>query len=79
MAVSNTFPPGAFPEYSLECTQLSNGSWHCSPVEQQCDRFVELGVVCINYEEYYERSRNSTLSTHFPTSSEGKLDFMRAC
>ncbi len=51
----------------------------CSPVEQQCDRFVELGVVCINYEEYYERSRNRTLSTHFPTSSEGKLDFMRAC
>ncbi len=45
--VANSFPPGAFPEYRLNCTQLSNGAWHCSPVEQQCDSFVELGVVCI--------------------------------
>ena len=52
VAVTNSFPPGAFPEYRLNCTQLSNGTWHCSPVEQQCDSFVELGVVCkINEEE----------------------------
>ncbi len=50
LALPNIFPPGAFPEYRLNCTQLSNGTWHCSPVEQQCDSFVELGVVCKNYE-----------------------------
>ncbi len=71
--MSNSFPPGAFPEYRLDCTQLSNGAWHCSLVEQQCVGFMELGVVCIKYEEYYQRSRNRTLSTHFPTSLEGKL------
>ncbi len=66
--VANTFPPGAFPQYRLNCTQLSsNGTWHCSPVEQQCDSFVELGVVCINYKEYYERSRNNPLSTQLPS------------
>ena len=64
--VSNSFPPGSFPKYRLNCTQLSNGTWHCSPVEQQCDSFVELGVVCINYEEFYQRSRNRTLSTQLP-------------
>ncbi len=64
--VANSFPPGAFPEYRLNCTQLSNGAWHCSPVEQQCDSFMELGVVCINYEEFYQRSRNRTPSTHLP-------------
>ncbi len=62
---NNSFPPGAFPEHRLNCTQ-TNEIWHCSPVEQQCDSFVELGVVCINYEEFYERSRNSTLSTQLP-------------
>ncbi len=77
--VTNSFPPGAFPEYRLYCTQLSNGTWHCSPVEQQCVGFVELEVVCINYEEYYERSSDSTLYTQFPTSSEGKLDFICTC
>ncbi len=46
-AVSKLFPPGAFPEHRLNCIQLSNGAWHCSPVKQQCDGFVELGVVCI--------------------------------
>ncbi len=51
--VANSFPPGAFPEYGLNCTQLiSNGTWHCSPVEQQCDSFVVVGVVCISYEEF---------------------------
>ena len=45
--VANSFPPGAFSEYRLNCTQLSNGTWHCSPV----DSFVELGVVCKNYED----------------------------
>ena len=29
VAVTNSFPPGAFPEYRLNCTQLSNGAWHC--------------------------------------------------
>ena len=58
--VANSFPPGAFPEYRLNCTQLSNGIWHCSPVKEQCDSFVELGVVC------YERSKNST-STQLPS------------
>ncbi len=67
--VANSFPRGAFPEHRLNCTQLSNGTWHCSPVEQQCDSFVELGVVCISYEEFYERSRDSTLSTQLPPVS----------
>ncbi len=66
--VANSFPPGAFPEYRLNCTQLNNGTWHCSPVEQQCDSFLELGVVCISYEEFYERSRERTLSTQLPLS-----------
>ncbi|XP_064397189.1 deleted in malignant brain tumors 1 protein-like isoform X2 [Halichondria panicea] len=58
-----TFPPGAFPEYRLDCTQLSNRTWHCSPVEEQCDSFVELGVVCKNYEDLYnDCSRNCTTS-----------------
>ncbi len=51
MALTNSFPPGAFPEYRLNCTQLSNGTWHCSLFEQQCDSFVELGVVCKNYKD----------------------------
>ncbi len=64
VALTNSFPPGAFPEYRLNCTQLSNGAWHCSPVEQQCDSFVELGVVCKNYEDIYnECSMNCTMST----------------
>ncbi len=54
MAVTNSFPPGAFPEHRLNCTQLINGTWHCSPVEQQCVSFVELGVVCKNYEDIYK-------------------------
>ncbi len=61
--VTNSFPPGAFPEYRLNCTQLSNGIWHCSAVKEQCVSFVELGVVCISYDQ---RSRNSTLSTQLP-------------
>ncbi len=77
--VANSFLPGAFPEYRLDCTQLSNGAWHCSPVEQQCDSFMELGVVCKNYVDIYnECSMNCTLSTNmqvtteFPTSLKGK-------
>ncbi len=66
VAALNSFPPGAFPEYRLDCRQLSNGAWHCSPVEQQRDSFVELGVVCISYEEFYEHLRNRTLSTLLP-------------
>ncbi len=158
VAVTNSFPPGAFPEYRLNCTQLSNGTWHCgytdregrmhggvcgwqagdggqfalaiknwqepfvhkwdtsskvtqettrlinacecikllhraqnklyatkqwtwhcSPAEQQCDSFVELGVVCINYEDLYnEYSTNCTLlkfpvtTTQSSTTSQGK-------
>ena len=64
MAVTNSFPPGAFPEHSLECMQQSDGELQCSLVKQRCDSFVELGVVCKNYEDLYnECSRNSTLST----------------
>ena len=62
VAVTNTFPHGAFPEYRLNCTQLSN-TWHCSLVEQQCDSFVELGVVCRSNEDIYnECSICNTLS-----------------
>ena len=63
MALPDVFPPGTFPEHRLNCTQLSNGAWHCSPVEQQCDSFVELGVVCKSYENLYDEcSTNCTLS-----------------
>ncbi len=66
----NSFPPGAFPEYRLNCAQLSNGTWHCSPVEQQCDSFVELGVICKNYEDLYnECSGTSTLSTNMQVTT----------
>ncbi|XP_064397205.1 scavenger receptor cysteine-rich type 1 protein M130-like [Halichondria panicea] len=71
VAVTNSFPPGAFPEYRLDCTQLSNGTWHCSPVEEQCDSFVELGVVCKNYEDRCsECSRTSTLSTNMQITTQ---------
>ncbi len=64
MAVTNTFPRGAFPEHSLECMQQSDGELRCSLVKQQCDSFVELEVVCKNYEDLRsECSRTSTLST----------------
>ncbi len=63
VAVTNSFPPGAFPEYSLECIQRLNGALRCSLVEG-CDSFVELEVVCKNYEDLRsECSRTSTLST----------------
>ncbi len=69
--VANSFPPGAFPEYRLDCTQLSNGAWHCSPVEQQCDSFVELGVVCKNYEDLYnERLKDCALSTNMQVTTQ---------
>ncbi len=61
----SSFPRGAFPEHRLNCTQLSNGTWHCSPVEQQCDSFVELGVVCISYEDI----TNMQVTTQLPTTS----------
>ena len=74
--VANPFPPGVFPEYRLDCTQLSNGTWHCNPVKQQCDSFVELGVVCKNYEDLYNDcalSTNMQVNTQMPiaTSLEG--------
>ncbi len=77
LALPSIFPPGAFPEYRLNCTQLINGAWHCSPViEQQCDSFVELGVVCKNYEDLYNDcalSTNMQVTTQMPiaTSLEG--------
>ena len=76
VALPNSFPPGAFPEYRLDCTQLSNGTWHCSPVEQQCDSFVELGVI---YEDLYNDCSMSTIptniqvTTELSTSLEGKI------
>ncbi len=63
MAVNNSFPPGAFPEYSLECTQQSDGDLRCSLVER-CDSFVELEVICKNFEDLCnDCSRTNTLST----------------
>ena len=77
VAQPNSFLHGAFPEYRLDCTQLGNGAWHCSPVEQQCDSFVELGVVCKNYEDLYnDCSMNCTLpvaTTQSSTTQQGKL------
>ncbi len=64
VAAFNSFPRGAFPEHRLNCTQLSNGTWHCSPVEQQCDSFVELGVVCKNYKDI----TNMQVTTQLPTT-----------
>ena len=61
MALTNSFSPGAFPEYRLDCTQLSNGTWHCSPVEERCGSFVELGVVC--------NITNIRETTQLPTTS----------
>ncbi len=74
VAAPSTFPPGSLPEHRLDCTQLSNGIWHCSPVEQQCVSFVELGVVCENL--YNDCSTNCTLSvatTLSPTIQQGRL------
>ena len=73
----NTFPSGAFPEHRINCTQLSNGTWHCSPVEQQCDSFVELGVVCKNYEDLYNEYLKNCIkfpvtTTQSSTTSQGK-------
>ncbi len=80
VALPNSFTPGAFPEYRLNCTQLSNGTWHCSPVEQQCDSFVELGVVCKNYEDIYKEcsrdyapSKLPVTTSQSPTTQQGKL------
>ena len=64
MAVTNSFPHGAFPEYSLECIQRIGGDLRCTLVKEQCDSFVELGVVCKNYEDL----RNECPST-LPTLS----------
>ncbi len=69
MVALNTFLPGVFPEHKLSCAQPSNGAWHCSPVEQQCDSFVELGVVCINYETLPV----PVATTQSPTTQQGKL------
>ncbi len=70
MAVTNSFPPGEFPEYSLECEQFVGGL-HCYLVKQQCDSFVELEVVCKNFEDIRnECSRTSTLSTNMQVTTE---------
>ena len=74
----DVFPHGAFPDYRLDCTQLSNGAWHCSAVKEQCDSFLELGVVCKNHEDIYnEYSKNCTLSVtntiQSPTTQQSKL------
>ncbi len=36
VAVTNSFPGGAFPEQSLNCEQPANGPMRCSLVETQC-------------------------------------------
>ena len=69
VALPNSFTPGAFPEYRLDCTQLSNGTWHCSPVEQQCDSFLELGVVCKNYEDIYNEYLKNCTPSKFPVTT----------
>ncbi len=80
VAVTNSFPPGAFPEHSLECEQSPDGDLRCSLVQQQCDSFVELKVVCKNYEdlrnEYLRNCIMPTPSTNMqvtelPTTSKG--------
>ena len=68
VAVNNSFPPGAFPEYSLECEQQSDGDLRCALVEG-CDSFVELEVVCKNYEDL--RNECSRTSTQLSTLSTG--------
>ncbi len=69
MAVTNSFPPGAYPEHSLECMQPLNGELRCSLVKQRCDSFVELEVICKNYEDLYnECSRTSTQLSTVSTS-----------
>ncbi len=65
MGVTNSFPPGAFLEYRLNCAQLSNGAWHYSLVKEQCDSFAELGVVCKNYKD----QPDIQVTTQLPTTS----------
>ncbi len=50
MAAVDTFPRGAFPEYTLNC-ELTGGNWMCEAVEAQCSSAVEFGVVCKSYED----------------------------
>ncbi len=64
MAALNSFPPGAFPEYRLNCRHQTNGAWHCSPVEEKWVGFVEFGVVCNN-----EDITNMRETTQLPTTS----------
>ena len=70
---NNSLPPRVFPEHRLDCTQLSNGTWHCSPVEERCDSFVELGVICKNYENEYLKNCTSKFPVTTTTTQEGKL------
>ena len=70
MAVTNSFPHGAFPEYSLECNRQPPADLRCRVVEG-CDSFVELEVICKNYEDLRnECSRTSTLSTNMQVTTE---------
>ena len=64
MAALNSFPPGAIPEYRLNCRQQTNRAWRCSPVEEKWVGFVELGVVCNN-----EDITNMRETTQLPTTS----------
>ena len=64
MEALNSFPPGAFPEYRLNCRHQTNGAWHCSPVEEKWVGFVEFGVVCNN-----EDITNMRETTQLPTTS----------
>ncbi len=73
VAVNNSLLPGAFPEYRLDCT-----GGECTVVKANCtNSFMELGVVCKNYEDLYkECSMNCTLpvtTPKSPTTQQGKL------
>ncbi len=61
------FPPGAFPEYRLDCT-----GGGCTAVKANCtnsfvefgEAFMEFGVICKNYEDIYNES--TTVSNKLP-------------
>ncbi len=64
MTEPNSFPPGAFPEYRLDCT-----GGECTAVKANCtNSFMELGVVCENYEDLYNMNCTSPVATQSPTT-----------
>ncbi len=70
MAAVDTFPRGAFPEYTLNCV-LTEGNWMCEVVEAQCSSAVEFGVVCKSYEDLYNEcsmDNNTQLTSTGPVT-----------